>query len=128
MFLKLFNKKRYVSEQSLKWSLNNQFKMNLKTLEMLQKLGITNECRLKLQFFYCTNRSTKARKLVNALEDLNYQVESVDKAAGDQTWIISGWTNEIKMDPKTVTNWTSLMKHLGYEYDCEFDGWGTYTD
>ncbi len=48
--------------------------MNSKTIEMLQKLGITNECRLKLQFFYCTNRSTKARKLVNALKDLSYRM------------------------------------------------------
>jgi hypothetical protein len=128
MFLKIFNQKRYVSEQSLKWSLKNQFEMNSKTLEQLHKLGITNESRLKLQFFYCTNRSTKARKLVSALEDLNYQVESVDKAAGDKFWVISGWTNEIKMDPKSVTNWTSLMNHLGYEYDSGFDGWGTYAE
>ena len=128
MFTKIFNQKRYVSEQSLKWSLKNQIEMNSKTLEQLHKLGITNESRLKLQFFYCTNRSTKARKLVNALKDLSYQVESVDKAAGDKLWIISGWTNEIKMDLKTVTNWTTLMNHIGYEYNSEFDGWGTYTD
>lgn len=127
MFLKLFTKKRYTSEESLKWALKHQFEANVKTLKQLSRLGITHESRLKLQFFYCTNRLSKAKNLSQALEQMNYLVESIDKASKERIWIVSGWTNKIKMDPASVTNWTKLMIQLGHEYDCEFDGWGTYT-
>jgi len=117
-----------MSEESLKWTIKHQFEANVKTLDQLNRLGITNDSRLKLQFFYCTNRLSKAKNLKQALEQMNYLVESIDRTSKDRIWVISGWSNKISMDPGSLTSWTKLMIHLGYEYDCEFDGWGTYTN
>jgi hypothetical protein len=32
------------------------------------------------------------------------------------------------MDLASVLNWTETMCRVGFEHDCEFDGWGTLLD
>jgi hypothetical protein len=32
------------------------------------------------------------------------------------------------METTNVINWTKQMCKIGYQFDCEFDGWGTNPD
>ena len=68
----------------------------------------------------------KALSLVNALRAFRYKVESKQSEEDSHLQIVTGWTTPIKMTDSDVVTWTKKMCHLGYECDCDFDGWGTY--
>ena len=38
---------------------------------------------------------------------------------------ITGWTTPLEMSANLVLDWVDQMCNLGFEHDCEFDGWGT---
>ena len=125
----LFGSKKYISEAALKSSLAKQSEMNSQTLDQLRNYGVTSDSKLKLEFFFYTNEQDKASNLSIDLKEIGYEIETVDKAANeDKLWVISGWTTEIKMDISSVTDWTTKMCKVGFEHDCEFDGWGTNPD
>lgn len=125
----LFGNKKYVSDSALKSSLRKQSEMNSQTLSQLSNHGVGIESELKLEFFFYTNEQDKASNLAIDLKAMDYKIETVDKAAGDdKLWVVSGWTNEIKMNLNSVTEWTTKMCNIGFEHDCDFDGWGTNPD
>lgn len=120
---------RFVTEKQYNDNVAKQKQMNPRTLEQLRKYGITDTSELKLEFFFYTNEQDKASKLAIELKELNYEIETVDKSAGGKKeWVVSGWSTKIKMDLQSVINWTTQMCKLGFDYDCEFDGWGTLPD
>ena len=123
------NNNRFVTEKQFNDNVAKQKQMNSQTLEQLIKYGITDTSELKLEFFFYTNEQEKASKLAIELKKLNYEIDHVDtSASGKKEWIVSGWSTKIRMDLKTVTNWTTQMCKLGFDNDCEFDGWGTLPD
>jgi tetratricopeptide (TPR) repeat protein len=127
----IFGKKddRYISESTFKATVQKQKEMNTQTLTQLRKYGVENESELKLEFFFYTDRQDKASNLAIELKKLNYNIETIDKSAGDpKLWAVTGWTTPIKMDVKSVTEWTEQMCKIGFENDCDFDGWGTNPD
>lgn len=120
---------RFVTEKQYSENTSKQKGMNTQTLSQLSKYGITDSVDLKLEFFFYTNEQNKASNLAIELKKLNYQIDKVDTAATDRKqWVVNGWSTKIKMDLQTVTNWTSQMCKLGYDNDCDFDGWGTLPD
>jgi tetratricopeptide (TPR) repeat protein len=121
--------KRFVSKTKYKKIVSLQKKMNLKTLDLLKKYGITENSELKLEIFFYTNELNKANNLVKELKKLNYKIETVDNSAHDTNqFVITGWTTKIKLDLQSLLNWTTKMCDIGFDCDCEFDGWGTYPD
>ena len=127
----IFGKKddRYISESTFKATVQKQKEMNTQTLTQLSKYGVTDNSELKLEFFFYTDTQDKASNLAIELKKMNYNIEPVDKSAGDpKLWAITGWTTPIKMDITTVTKWTEQMCKIGFENDCDFDGWGTNPD
>lgn len=120
---------RYVSESTFKKSVVKQKEMNSQTLTQLSKYGVDDKSQLSLEFFFYTDKQDKASNLAIELKKLNYGLETVDKSAGDpKIWVITGWTTPIKMDIGSVTNWTEKMCQIGFDNDCDFDGWGTNPD
>ena len=120
---------RFVTEKLYNESVAKQKRMNTETLQQLSKYGISDTSELKLEYFFYTNEQDKANSLANELKNLNYQIDKVDTAAGDQKlWVINGWTTKMKVDLQTVTKWTTQMCKVGYDNDCDFDGWGTLPD
>jgi len=127
----IFGKKddRYVSESTFKATVQKQKEMNTQTLTQLSKYGVTDNSELKLEFFFYTDTQDKASNLAIELKKMNYNIEPVDKSAGDpKLWAITGWTTPIRIDITTVTKWTEQMCKIGFENDCDFDGWGTNPD
>ncbi len=122
----IFKNKRYFRRSDLNSGLRHQSEMNSQVLTHLRNFGVADDRRLKLEFFFYTNSILKAHNLAEDLRALDYNVETVDMARGDnKLWVVSGWTKEINMDEASVTEWTTSMRHLGFKHDCEFDGWGT---
>ena len=120
---------RYVSESAFKKSVVNQKEMNGQTLTQLSNYGVDGKSQLSLEFFFYTDKQDKASNLAIELKKLGYNLETVDKSAGDpKLWVVTGWTTPIKMDIGSVTSWTEHMCQIGFANDCDFDGWGTNPD
>ncbi len=117
--------KPYVTEQSFRKNLNGQMTMLYKILAQLMNYGVTDSTTLKLEFFFYTDTEEKAFTLAAALKKLNYEVEATPSQGDEQLMLIRGWTGPIKMDESSVEAWTEQMVRLGYNHDCEFDGWGS---
>lgn len=116
---------QFVTEISFKDNLKSQMKMTPETIRQLREYGVTDSSELKLEFFFYTNTQDKANQLLNEVAKLDYSVETGLSAGSEKEFLITGWTNKMKMTEEVILNWTKSMCELGYKYDCEFDGWGT---
>jgi hypothetical protein len=119
---------RFVSEGEFQSNLSPQTAMAPETLAQLRMHGVTEEKSLRLELFFYTNAEKKAQALAAALEAEGYQVRFGTSASDASRLVITGWTLPIAMVDATVVAWTDRMTRLGYEHDCEFDGWGTNPD
>jgi regulator of RNase E activity RraB len=127
-FLKNIGNRQFVSELAFENQVAKQMQMTPLTMKELRKLDVNKEKELKLEYFFYTNTVQKANSLAHELEKLNYQVKSGQSAGDKKLFIITGWTTNVKMEDVIVSNWTKTMCELGFNFDCEFDGWGTTPD
>jgi regulator of RNase E activity RraB len=118
----------YVTESDFKRNLRIQQKLAPITLDQLRKLGVEDHKELRIEFFFYSKTVDKAEMLTMRLKQLNYETYFSESAGHKHRYLINGWTTEMKMDDQTVANWTTEMCKLGYKFDCEFDGWGTYPE
>jgi regulator of RNase E activity RraB len=116
---------RYVSEPAFRENLAKQTTMSPQVIAQLRKHGVTDDASLKLEFFFYTDKDEKAQALAKALRALEYKVECGPSAGDSRLLIVTGWTTPLKMTENAVVAWAEKMCRLGYEHDCEFDGWGT---
>jgi len=116
---------RYVSETAYQRSLSSQTSMSPKTLQQLYAHGVSPEMQLPLEYFFYTDTTEKARRLVEALVDLGYDPECGASASDERTILITGWSPALLMEEYAVVEWVTDMCQVGFEHDCEFDGWGT---
>jgi hypothetical protein len=116
---------RFQSEAAYAENRTLQLTMTPKTVAQLRKYGVTDTSQLKLEYFFYTNTKEKAAALAQKLTDMGYSGTYNHSASDKKQFIIRGWTSPMKMDDKTVLDWTARMCDAGHEHDCEFDGWGT---
>ena len=102
-----------------------QVRMTPQTLEQLRKHGVSDDSMLRLEYFFYTDDKDKAAALHRALAKLGYEGKFERSASTDSAFVITGWTTPVRMDEESAVSWTIQMCKLGYEYDAEFDGWGT---
>ena len=119
---------QFVSETDFNNNLDGQLEMTPQTLVQLRKLNVTEDKELKLEYFFYTNTAEKAEQLATEIAKLNYTVEHGVSAGDKNLFIVTGWTTKMKMEGDIVNQWTKQMCELGYQFDCEFDGWGTEPD
>ena len=105
-----------------------QLAMTPRTLAELRTHGVTDETHLKLEYFFYTNTKEKAAALAQRLANMGYTGSYHRSVDDPRPFLITGWTSPMKMDDRTVLDWTGRMCDAGREDDCEFDGWGTYPE
>jgi hypothetical protein len=115
---------KFVTEKSFKRNLVSQLDMSPEVLAQLRKHGVNEDTKLKLEYFFYTDTAEKGKALAQELEKLKYSVEC-RKSVNEIETLVTGWTEPMNMSNETVVSWTEKMCKLGYEYDCDFDGWGT---
>ena len=131
LFSKLFGSKpnggdgRYKSDEAYTKNRSRQLTMTPQTVAQLRNYGVTDETQLKLEYFFYTNAKQKAEVLAQRLSSLGYSGHYDLSTGSKREFVITGWTSPMKMDDKTVLDWTASMCDLGKEHDCDFDGWGT---
>jgi regulator of RNase E activity RraB len=116
----------FVSEQSFRENLSKQVEMSQHTLERLRTHGVEVGTKLRLEFFFYTDAEAKAQSLAGELRSRGYDVEAAALRGDTKLMVVTGWTMPIRMDIGSVTTWIEEMARLGFDHDCEFDGWGTY--
>ncbi|SEL94271.1 ribonuclease E inhibitor RraB [Parapedobacter koreensis] len=116
---------QFVTEVAFNRNRDKQMQMATQTLDQLRKVNVPVGKELKLEYFFYTNTAEKAERLANEIGKLNYSVRYGISAGDKKLFIITGWTTEMEMADDVVTQWTKHMCELGYQFDCEFDGWGT---
>jgi hypothetical protein len=127
-FLKNDRNKQFVSALAFENQVAKQIQMTPLTMKELRKITINEDKELKLEYFFYTNTAQKANAFAQELEKLNYEGRSGQSAGDKKLFIITGWTTKMKMEDAIVSNWTKTMCELGFNFDCEFDGWGTTPD
>ena len=116
---------RFQTDEAYAQNRARQLTMTPQTVSQLRKYGVTDDSRLKLEYFYYTNTKEKAAALAQELADLGY-TGSLDHSASDRKqFVVTGWTSPMRMDDHTVLDWIGRMCDVGHKHDCEFDGWGT---
>jgi len=116
---------RYIDEPKFKEIMTKQTAMAPEALNQLNRLGVNSYTQLKIEYFFYTNTIDKASALAEVMEKKGYSVEYKPSAYDSKTYVITGWTNKMSMEKTNVIKWSRLMCQIGYDYDCEFDGWGT---
>ena len=122
------NKYQYVSEQEFREKLDMQRFLNAQVLQVFKKKGGVSEKQAPVEFFFYTDEEDKASNLAIELNKLGYEVYSIDRLALDGKWSVTGRTQLMKMTTRTITKWSKQMVELGYQNDCDFDGWGTLAE
>ncbi|MBD3420219.1 MAG: hypothetical protein GF398_08905 [Chitinivibrionales bacterium] len=122
------NDERYVSKEDYEENVHTQIDMSTETLRHIREISGRRDSILKLEFFFYTDEQSKAELLAERLRSMKYEL-SVDSSA-DEThdFCISGWSTDMQMNGEILEVWVREMCELGYECDCEFDGWGTIPD
>ncbi|MGQ0827328.1 MAG: ribonuclease E inhibitor RraB [Bacteroidota bacterium] len=120
--------KQYLSEDMFISNTAVQMDATPNTITQLRKIGASEAHNLKVEFFFYTNTKEKANQLANQLLKKEYSVEYYLTEDDSATYIITGWTTQMRMNEKALLAWTKEMCEIGYKYDCEFDGWGTTPD
>ena len=116
---------QFLTQSEFEKSRSIQVTTSPRTLQQLYSHGVSEHTELKLEYFFFINQEAKAASLNEALVNLGYQ-GSYGRAVNDyKLFVITGWTPPMKMEVSTVTTWTESMCDLGFEFDTEFDGWGT---
>lgn len=116
---------KFVTDEKYRSNLANMLKVTPQTLAQLREHNISDESTLKLEYFFYSNNEDNAIKLVNRLKSEGYSVEFGPSAGDRKLLVVTGWTIPMKMDEANILKWTEDMCNIGYEFDCDFDGWGT---
>lgn len=118
-------RERFLTAERHRECTRKQLAMTPETLTALRGFGVTPEMSLKLEYFFYSDSPEKGNALVPVLEGMGYSAKC-DRAAHDPALVVvTGWTLPIAMEEAALQKWTHLMCSVGFNEDCEFDGWGT---
>jgi hypothetical protein len=125
IFKKDGDKDRFITRTALDNKRPQLQQANIQIIGQLRQVGVSKDRELKLEYFFYTNTHEKAKELASALGQLYYSVKYGPSASNQSVFVITGWTNKIKMTDEDILNWVQQMCELGFKFDCDFDGWGT---
>jgi regulator of RNase E activity RraB len=120
--------KPFVTEASFQANLKKQAAANSQVLGVLKHHALSDTNLRCLEFFFYTNTIEKARSLAAELRKKEYSVTYREAGYPRNQFVITGWTRKMSIEDNALAAWAKEMCELGYEYDCEFDGWGTDID
>lgn len=122
------NPKRFLSEEEHRENTRVQLEHVPITLGELKAHGVTDNSALQLEYFFFTDSPLKATGLMIELKERGYEIEHGRSDESEDVYIITGWTDKLPMSEASIVQWCNEMCELGYQFDCEFDGWGTYPE
>ena len=119
---------QYISEIDFNDNCNMQLQLSPHVIEQLRDQGVVCDKELELEYFFYTNSEEKAKNLATEISKLNYTVSFGVSEVSKDRFLVTGWTTKMKMTDDVVNQWIEQMCELGYKFDCNFDGWGTFSE
>ena len=104
-----------------------QLAMNRETWAVLQRHGVNEESRLRLDFSYNAPNREAAEKLRALLKEQTDYDAAVASSGSflRRKWRVEGTTKGTAVSPAILDQWVTWMVIAGKERSCDFDGWGT---
>ncbi len=103
-------------------NIEHQLNMLEATWEAFKENGVTEETELILEFVYLSPNKECAYSLNEALENYDSSVRS--EGIFKKKWFIDGCSHSITVSKEILEEWLTFMVALGWEHQCEFDGFG----
>ncbi len=103
-------------------NLNHQLDMLDVTWEQFVENGVDENSELNLEFMFLAPSKEMALSLSNALDD--YQTEIKSEGLFKKKWFVEGATDPTNVSKEILVQWLEFMISKGWEFGCEFDGFG----
>ncbi len=103
-------------------NLNHQLDMLDVTWEQFIANGVDDNSELIIDFMYLAPNKEAAFSLSEALED--YKTEIKSEGLFKKKWFVEGATHPTNISKEILVQWLDFMISKGWEYGCEFDGFG----
>jgi hypothetical protein len=97
--------------------------VNEDVLERIYADGITSADKLKIEFVFITDTEEKAQKLKYYLSFHYTTYNDLEVAETEDLWEVRGITDPIEMHIDKINQWNEAMWDIGYDHDCQLDGW-----
>lgn len=108
--------------------LAQQLAMNRQTWQALKHHGVTEDSRLRLEFFYIAPGKGQADTLARFIRaETDYAVDAHAVGGGflkKKEWMVNGSTQPTQVSQEILDQWVTWMVAAGLDHGCEFDGWG----
>jgi regulator of ribonuclease activity B len=107
--------------------LEKQLTMNRQTWAALQRHGLTEDSKVRLDFFYNAPNREAANSLCALLQEQTDYAVRIETAGSffRRRWRVEGRTQDTAVSPAILDQWVTWMVGAGKEHSCDFDGWGT---
>lgn len=117
---------RFFTKEHRDESLQMQPMLNKRAMGLMKDYGGKPNPVQGVEFFFYSDEEAKANNLAIELNKLGYTVYDVHPPEQEgKNWSIIGCIPPVPMGGNKFDKWTEQMIQLGYECDCQFDGWGT---
>jgi hypothetical protein len=96
---------------------------NEDVLDRIHNDGVSPNDALPIEFVFIADTEENAGKLKIQLALLYPMYQDSEIVETEDYWEVHGITNAIEMKIDKINEWNQLMWDLGYQYDCQLDGW-----
>ncbi len=110
-----------IYETAIRLDVNND------VLERIYNSKITPESSLPIEFFYVSDKQEKLQNLGLYLLATFPEYTGFKVKPYNENFELLGLTAPVKMDIANINSWNQMMWDVGYEYDCQLDGWQVET-
>ncbi len=103
-------------------NLDHQLRMLDVTWSKFLENGLTDDKEITLEFLYVAPNKKAAKNLNEALEYYDSFVRS--EGFIKKRWLVSGQSYPTTVTKDILAQWLDYMIALGWDHECEFDGFG----
>ena len=97
--------------------------INEDVLERIHNDGVNSFDELPIEFVFITNTEEKANNLKQRLSLQYATYLDLEVKETEDYWEVYGITNVIQMNIDKINEWNEAMWNIGYNHDCQLDGW-----
>lgn len=100
--------------------------VNKDVLRRIKKDSAITKDEMIFSFYFITDTRAKIEALIDYLRvnEANQQIEELNQT-DDDLWELTVRSYPIKLEIEQINHWERKMWDIGYQFDCELDGWQT---
>ena len=100
-----------------------ELELNADVLQRIHDDGISATDRMPIEFVFISDTEDKVNNLKAALLSKYPSYVNIEISETPDFWELNGITNPSEMSIDKINKWNQEMWDIGYQYDCQLDGW-----